>query len=63
VLDGDRALRFEAADEPLAAVIDGCEDLGAARAGPVDLVADQRVPDVLAELGLDIDGGSGSTST
>src|SRR5262249_37679900 len=46
----------EAADEPLAAVIDRGEDLGAAGARPADLVADQRVPDRLTELGLDVGG-------
>src|SRR5262245_39542877 len=56
VLDGDRAFRLEAADEPLAAVIDRRQDLGAASARPTDLVADQRVPDRLTELGLDVGG-------
>src|SRR5262245_63003896 len=56
VLDGDRAFRLEAAHEPLAAVIDRRQDLGATGARPADLVADQRVPDRLTELGLDVGG-------
>src|SRR5262249_54662393 len=56
VLDGDRAFGFETTDEPLAAVIDRREDLGATGARPADLVADQCVPDRLAELRLDVGG-------
>src|SRR5438309_1225254 len=55
VLDRDRALGLEAADQPLATVIDRRERLRAAGARPVDLVKDQSVPRLLAELRLDVD--------
>jgi hypothetical protein len=53
VLDSDRALRFEPTDEALTAVVDRREDPSAARGGPADFRANQPVPDVLTELGLD----------
>src|SRR5262249_56456984 len=52
VLDRDRPLRLEATDEPLAAVVHRREDLGSALDRPIDLGADQPVPDLLAQLCL-----------
>src|SRR5207247_6477020 len=52
VLDADRALAFEAAEQPLAAVVNRGQDLGAPASRPFDLVEDQRLPRLRAELRL-----------
>src|SRR5207253_5268574 len=49
VLDRDASLGLEAARRPLAAVIDARQRVGAGGARPLDLVAHQAVPDLLAE--------------